>query len=244
MYPLFEEQHFRAALTLLAGLAVVVLFSVPSYSADEQPHGITATGHGEVMAQPDIARVMVSVVTNGRTQSQASAENARTMTAVRDALMSKAGIAQKDIETFGFNVQPQYDYKPQPPRLVGYQVTNTVRVTIRDLNRVGEVIDTATEAGANQVQGLAFEIENDKALQNRALVEALNDARGQAELIAKTLGVPLGRPISVTQTTTIPRPIPFFAARAEMAGAPPPETPVQPRVITVVSDVTVVYAIP
>ena len=227
----------------VAAFLAMALSAIPSAADEAEPKGIGVNGHGEVKAEPDVARVMVSVLTQSKDQGQAAEQNAKLTTAVRDALMTKFNLAKKDLETFGYNIQPQYDYQARPPKVVGYQVRNTIRVSIKDLTKTGQVIDAATAAGANEIQGVSFEVENDAALRNEALVKALTNAKEKAELIAKTLGVQVGPVVSVRETSA-PSVMPMrmmMAAEAKMAGAP--ETPIEAREMTVTADVTVVFGI-
>lgn len=234
--------YLRAAICAVAGLLVVATAAISAPTGEKPERSISVSGHGEVMGQPDVARINLSVVTQDKDAGKAAAENARISTAVRDALTSKFALAKKDLETFGYSVQPQYDYKVQPPKLIGYQVSNTVRASVRDMAKVGQVVDAAIGAGANSVQGIGFEIENDAAAQNEALVKALNNAREKAELIAETLNVTIGKPISV-QETGEGRPIPVYSGARAQAAMAPLETPIEAREVMVTADVTVVFGI-
>ena len=228
---------------VLIAVCLVAVCSATWAADGEAQKGIIVNGHGEVKGQPDVARVMVGVVTQSKDQGQAATENAKIITTVRDALISKFRLSKKDLETFGYSIQPQYNYESRPPKVVGYQIRNAIRVSIRDMAKIGQVIDAATAAGANEVQGVSFEIEDEKPLRSEALVKALNDAREKAKLIAGTLQIPIGPVISVRESAAPPiMPYRFAAADAMMA-AGGPETPIQPREMTVSSDVTVVFAI-
>jgi len=233
----------KAVVCAIAALLAVALSTIPSVADEAEPKGIAANGHGEVKAEPDIARVMVTVATESNDPGEAAAQNAKLTTAVRDALVSKFKLAKKDLETFRYEIRPQYAYTKNQPTVTGYQVTNTVRVSIKDLTKTGQVIDAATAAGANEIQGVSFEVENDEALRNEALVKALNNAKEKAELIAKTLGVRVGPVVSVRETSA-PSVMPMrmmMAGEAKMASAP--ETPIEAREMTVTADVTVVFTI-
>ena len=236
--------HVKAVLAAAAVLLTILVATLPGYAQGEKEQGIIATGHGEVQGQPDIARVAVAVLTQAKDQGQAAAQNATLMTAVQDALTSKLKLAKKDIETFGYSVRPQYDYQARPPKLTGYEVVNTVRVSIRDLSKIGAVIDAAMAAGANSIQGISFEIENDEPLRKEALVKALTIAREKADVIARTLGIGLGPVVTVRESVS-PSAVPYAYSmmRAEAMVAAAPETPVQPRELTISADVTVVFGV-
>ncbi len=227
---------------LIFSILFLLLLATPLLSDSSSMRGIISTGNAEVKGQPDIARVTISVVTQSKDQGQAVANNAKTMTAVRESLMTKFKLRKKDIETSFYGIQPQYDYKVQPPKIVGYQVTNSARVSIKDLEKIGQLIDAASAAGANQIGGISFDIEDDKPLRNEALVLALTEARQKAELMAKTLNVSLGPLLSVQESFMRPMPFQSFA-RADVMAASTPETPIQAQELSISANVTVIYDI-
>jgi len=149
-------------------------------------------------------------------------------------------IPEADIQTVQFSLQPVFEYPREgTPRLTGYEATNLVKVTVRDLTRVGAVIDAAVQAGANVVQDVAFALRDEAEVRATALTRAIQDARSKAQVMARALNVNLGRVINATETTA---PIVFPpVARAEAgAGGVPPISPGQ---IEVQATVNVVYAI-
>ena len=206
--------------------------------------GLTSHGHGEVKAKPDIARLTAGVVTQGKDQAQATQDNARRMTALLAAIKGLK-IADRDIQTQGYSVEPQYDYNNgHGPILTGYQVTNSVQVTLRDLSLAGALIDRATQAGASQVNGLSYEISNQDAVQDRALGKAVADARRRAQTMADALGVGLGSPLSLNDGGAASPVVPLFQMRrvGMAASDAAPTTPISAQEITVTADVTLVYA--
>ncbi len=207
--------------------------------------GLTSHGHGEVKAKPDIARLTAGVVTQGKDQAQATQDNARRMTALLAAIKGLK-IADRDIQTQGYSVEPQYDYNNgHGPILTGYQVTNSVQVTLRDLSLAGALIDRATQAGASQVNGLSYEISNQDAVQDRALGKAVADARRRAQTMADALGVGLGSPLSLNDGGAASPVVPLFQMRrvGMAASDAAPTTPISAQEITVTADVTLVYAL-
>lgn len=203
--------------------------------------GITAHGHGEVKVKPDIALITIAVNTQSRDQAQAGAQNAMQTTAVLKALR-EAGIAEKDIQTQSYTVQPQYDYDAKPPALTGYQVQNSIQATVRDLTKVGLVIDKTTAAGASQINGVSFDLSDRSKAESDALALAVAGARRKASVMADAAGVDLGRLLTLTEGSDAPpvRPI-FMEARAMMAKSAP-ETPIADQQISVTADATLVYA--
>ncbi len=203
------------------------------------PEGITALGHGEVKVKPDIALVTVSVVTQSKDQAEAVSQNATRTTAALDALRA-AGIAEKDIQTQSYTVEPQYDYRASPAVLTGYQVTNSVQATVRDLTKVGLVIDKTIGAGASQISGVSFDLADRGKAQAQALAIAVVTARLKAAVMAQAAGVELGRLLTMTEGGTTPPIQPIFAMRAMAKAAP--ETPIADQQITVTANATLVYA--
>ena len=236
----------RIAVGILA--ALVLSGMGMARSQDMQPvqmeavsEGITALGHGEVKAKPDIALVTITVTTQSANQAEAVRQNAVQTTAVLTAL-HKVPIADKDIETQSYTVQPQYDYKPSPPVLTGYQVQNSVQATVRDLTKVGLVIDTATAGGASEIGGISFDLSDRAQMQAQALAHAVAYAKLKADVMATAAGVNLGRLLSITEGSSAPPIRPVFAMRAMKAAEDAPETPINDQQITISADATLVYA--
>ena len=214
---------------------------VPAAVLTAAAQGVTVQGHGEVKVQPDIAQLTLTVTTQSPDQAAAVRENAVRTTALLAALRG-VKIANKDIQTQSYTVQPQYDAKPSPPLLTGYQVQNSVQATVRDLTKVGLVIDKATAGGASQVDGVSFDLSDQSAAQAKALTLAVASARRKAQVMADAAGVGLGRLLTMTEGSPAPVYRPVFAMRAMKADAGP-ETPINDQQITVSADATLVYAL-
>ena len=204
--------------------------------------GVTAQGHGEVKVKPDIALLTLTVTTQSQNQAEAVQQNAQKTTTLLAALRG-AGLAEKDIETQSYTVQPQYDYKPSPPVLTGYQVQNSVQATVRDLTKVGFVLDKATAGGASEVGGVSFDLSDRAAAQSQALSLAVGSAKRKAGVMADAAGVNLGRLLTLTEGGDAPVVRPLYAMRAMApAGGAAPETPIADQQITVSADAPLVYA--
>jgi hypothetical protein len=208
---------------------------------------IRVEGMGEVKVAPDEAFIDVAVETLAPTAKAAAEENARKMEKVIAALV-QAGIPRKEIETRNFSVFPEYHPQTRPeeaPKLRGYRVSNQVEVHVRELARVGALLDTALGAGANRVDSVRFGLSKPEAVQGDALRNAVERARQSAQVLASALGVKLG-PVLDASTVTEPQP-PFpVAARFEMAragNAADVTTPIQPQEQTVTARVTLIFAI-
>jgi uncharacterized protein YggE len=154
--------------------------------------GITVVGQGEAFGQPDQAQVQVGVETFAPEVSQATSENEATIQSIMEALAAQ-GIEDKDIQTTNYNLWAEQIYGEQGPEgIAGYRVNNQVNVTIRDINKVGEVLTAVTEAGANNIFGVYFSVADPAALEDEARAAAVADARERANSLAELGGVELG----------------------------------------------------
>lgn len=202
---------------------------------------VVVTGDSTVQAQPDTAVVTVAVVTQNASASEAQAENASKTDAVVRAVKAAAG-AGAEVKTGGYSLQPQYAYKEGvPPTITSYVARNAVNVTTGTLDRVGGIIDAATRAGANNIDGLAFTLRRDEAARGQALSAATRDATAKARIIAETLGGRVVRIIEVQEGGAIVRPLVtndstnFIRARAAQDA-----TPVEPGSLDIRVQVTLV----
>ena len=191
-----------AAPALVAVLAAMLTAAAPALAAeDTRVPQLTASGEGLVEVVPDIAVVTLGVVTRGRTAAEALTANSTGMTAIIAGLKG-AGIDEKDIGTSGFSVSPLYPPERNDaaaePKIIGYAVSNQLRVTIRDLAASGALLDKVVNAGANQVNGISFEVADRVKPAEEALKRAVADARRKAAIMAEAAGVKLVRVLSVS----------------------------------------------
>ena len=221
----------------MPGLMLVCALSLPAFAADS--HTITMTGHGEVKATPDLATISAGVTTNAPTAAGALSANTSRMNQVFDAL-KKLGIPDRNIQTVGFSVFPQYTNgdNNSPRRLTGYQVNNEVTVRLDDIARVGSTLDMLVGAGANQMNGISFDIATPAPLLEKARAQAIGDARARAVIYARAAGVALGPIISISEGGGEVQPRPLYRA---MALAAP--VPVAPGEQSMTADVTVAWEI-
>jgi uncharacterized protein YggE len=212
----------------VAPLALLAALAAPAYAGS-----ITIEGHGEVRAAPDMAIMTSGVTTQGATAREALDANSAAMTDLLDTLKA-AEIEARDIQTSGFSVTPNYVYSEErdengytlPPRIDGYQVSNTVTVTIRDLATLGDILDKAVAVGANTVNGISFSVADPTEILNEARKNAFADARAKAELYAELAGSSLDQLVSISETQNFnqPPPYPMFdRAVAQSAAAVPVE---------------------
>ena len=219
----------RPALALVLLLAAFPAFAqtAPSHMSPLPP-AFTLSGEGTASAKPDMAVLTSGVVTQAKTAREALDANTTAMTKLIDSFKS-AGIEPRDLATSGFSVQPRYVYAQrndgtqEAPRITGYEVRNTVTVKVRDLAKLGGVLDTAVTQGSNQIDGLAFDISNKAAVLDEARKEAFADARHKAEIYAAAAGVTLGRLRDLSEQGPgfpPPRPMMMRAEAAKSADVP------------------------
>lgn len=196
--------------------------------------------HAAIRQAPDIARIGVGVVTQGADAKAALEDNAGRMKAVFDKLKQE-GVAEKDMQTSGINLQPQYAYaQNQPPKLTGYRASNTIQVKIRDLTALGRLLDTVTAAGANEISGPAFAIDKTEALLDKAREDAIATAQARAALYAKAAGLRVARLVDVSEDRSggMMPPQPMLRAAAAPMKA---ETPVAPGEVSEAVTLAVTY---
>ena len=195
-------------LAALVPFALLASLSLPAYAGT-----ITIEGRGEVMAAPDMAQITSGVTTQGATAREALDANTAAMAELIAELKAN-GIAARDIQTSGFSVNPNYVYTDErdangytlPPKINGYQVSNTVTVTVRKLDTLGSILDKSVTIGANTVNGVSFSVADPSELYATA-------AGGTLEEINS---------ISESQTFNSPQPVAMYAMRAEAAAADVP----------------------
>lgn len=223
----------------LTGNPIVHTAAAAVNTAQEPVSEITVTGQGTATTQPDMAQASIGVQVIAPTVAQATRENETQMAEVI-AKLKELGVAAKDIQTTNYSIFPQHNFQNgNSGEITGYQVSDTVQVTIRDLSTVGTVMDQVTQAGANNVFGVTFGVSDQTALQSEAIDKAVADARTRAEELAKASGVQLGNVVSISQTTAS-TPIPFAQATAQTAGG---AVPIQPGTVEVNAQVQISYAI-
>lgn len=207
--------------------ALAMCAAATAASGAEAPTKVRTTGAATVKAMPDTAAFQFSVVTSGKDAKAASAENAKKAEAILERLKAVVP-TDAEIETEGYSIDPQRKYPKGgggPGEITGYTVRNSVSVRMKGVDRVGEVLDVVTQAGADQVNSVRFELGDPDAVHAEALQKAVAKARASAEAIAAALGQRVLRVATVEeQGAAAPRPM-MMTARAEMVGNAPPMEP-------------------
>jgi uncharacterized protein len=197
-------------------ILAVILTASAAFGQSQTPvtptlvESVSVTGTGKVTMVPDRFTFQVGVQTMAATVDDAVAENNRRIAAVIAAL-KKAGAADKDIQTSGFNIWPQQDYQEgRMPRITGYQVSNNVTVRSAKVDDAGRLLGIAIGAGVNTSTGLQFEVSDPSRGRERGLRSAYDDAKAKATLLAQAAGRTLGRAIVINegvQNTPMPQPM-------------------------------------
>jgi uncharacterized protein YggE len=230
---------------LSAALAGPAVTSVQAQSdGDETIRTISVSGVGLVKAVPDVADVSLGVTKQGEDAQSAAGEAATTMDAVISALL-EAGIAESDIQTTSLSLYAVYDYDESPPDIEGWEASNIVNVTVRDIAAVGAVVDAATAAGATNVNGISFRVDDPAAAEAEARSAAVADARAKADQLAADAGVTIIGVVSISESgAQVPQPIYMERAAFDMAaGAAVPTTPVLPGQVELSISVFIQYEI-
>lgn len=194
------------AVALLLAAAMMVASAVPVMASGEQPV-VSVTGNGAIPVTPDMATITLGVSTLAPTARQALDQNSAAMNRVR-AEVRRFGIADADISTQWFNIWEQQEWTwddmlgTSTSRVVGFNVSNTLVVTVRNIDQVGDILSAGITAGANASSGISFGVSNTHALYLQALAAAVADARTKANVLAGALGMTVGNPILVVETQT------------------------------------------
>jgi uncharacterized protein YggE len=228
-----DSMKMRLSAVLLA-LAVLTppggAAAQPAQPETREPF-LSVTGEGLVRAQPDMAIITLGVVSEAPNAGEALAANNRSMTGILDALRAD-GLESRDLQTSGFTVDPVYSQPPRDydgstpftPEIVGYRVSNNISVRIRELDRVGQILDRVVTLGANSISGPVFTVADPTPLEDQARRAAVRDALRKGELFADVAGETLGPIVRIEESVVIPpQPLPMGAAmRMEAADASVP----------------------
>ena len=230
------------ALSLAIALPMTANAQTPTDVAIAGPQGtlLSVSATADATRVPDIATISTGVVTQAADANAAMRANAVQMDQVMAAIRA-AGIAERDIQTSGINLNPQYKYvENQPPSIVGYQASNNVNVKVRDLSRLGKVLDAFVANGANQINGPSFEVDKPDEAYDEARLAALKKARARADTYAAALGLNVRRIVSISEGgASFPRPMPMMRAMAMDSMAK--ETSVSPGEASLSVSIDVVF---
>lgn len=228
---------FASTLLAAAGFATI------ANAEDTAMHpSISVSGHGEVRQRPDMAIVSAGVMSQAQQASAALDANTAAMTKVM-ATLKAAGIDEKFVQTSNFTVQAQYNYNDNDhPKFIGYQVQNMVTVSLHDLPQLGKVLDALVKSGANQINGITFDISDPAAAMDEARKRAVADAKHRADIYAAASGVTLAQVINISESgSSMPPPVPVRATFDK--AAPSSDVPVAAGENVVAVDVNMAWAL-
>jgi uncharacterized protein YggE len=225
----------------LAALAFALALAAAPAFADEAPRRIIVAGSAEAEAAPDLATITAGVETRAATAADALKQNSEAMAAVIAAL-NAAGIEKRDMQTSQLSINPVYEpvdeARPDAQRIASYEASNMVTVRVRDVARLGEMLDSVTTSGANRIFGISFDVSDPRPVLDAARRDAVADARAKAELFAEAAGVKLGAVLRLSETVNGPGPV-FM--RAEAMSAKP--APVESGTVSLQAQVEIVYGL-
>jgi len=228
--------------TTLAVLALALSACGGVPTRQENPRTLSVTGTGMVTITPDIAYISIGVHTEAPSASEAVDENNAQTQKVIDSL-KKSGVAAEDIRTTNFSIWPNQKYDPQgQPTGTTYAVDNTVYVTVRDLTKMGELLDAAISAGANNIYSVSFDLADKSADTKKARDLAVKNAQNQATELAATAGVTLGevQTISYSDSGTAPY---MDYGKGGGGAAPAASVPINPGTLQLTTTVSMTYFI-
>lgn len=224
--------YLYAALIILALIAAYAAVSfVGAYSSSIEPtsyRSFAVTADGKAIAVPDIAEFTFSVVTEGgKDLSSLQSQNTASTNGAIDFVKSE-GVDSKDIQTSGYSISPRYEYSNcgsysgsnvcPPPTIVGYTVTQSVDVKVRDFSKIGDILSGVVAKGANNVSSLNFTLDDPTSVEAEARAEAIKKAQVQADEIAKEGGFSVGRLLSIDESQNMPQPVYYNMSAKESYG--------------------------
>lgn len=220
--------HILNLQNVATGLALLVLTAGAAAAHDANPGQLHINVRGVASEVPDMARLNAGVMAQAPTASQAMADQRARMNRVI-ATIRKIGVAERDIQTSGINLSPVYvrgDNRNAPPRISGYQATNRVNVTVRDLTKVGDGLDALVDAGANNIGQVSFGFSDQAALVEKARANAIAELKKRRDFFASVGGLKIGRLMVLSEGGGARPPQPMMAMdRAESFKASTPVAP-------------------
>jgi uncharacterized protein YggE len=220
----------------LAALLACAVSHVNAQQITSPVSSIRVTGDAVVTAKPDRAQIDVGVLTQEKQSQNAATQNARAMDSILSALHKLLG-PDADIKTINYTLSPDYQYRPigGKPSVSSYTAMNVVRVTVDELDKVGSVIDTASQAGANHIESVRYTVRDTQVLHSQAVREAALKAKANAEALAAALNLKILRTLTVEETGEPGAPDVSLGDLRE--GAAPAPAPVQSGSFVVTANV-------
>ncbi|MBI2446491.1 MAG: SIMPL domain-containing protein [Parcubacteria group bacterium] len=200
---------------------------------------VSFTGEGKVKAAPDTARVDIGLTTEGKDTITVQNENSSKMNAVIKFLKER-GIGEADIKTSNYSLSPKYEYNKGKSSLVGYVLNQNLTVTVRNLDKIGEILDGAVSSGANRIDSVSLFVDKPEELKNKAREEAVKQAKEKAVMTSKIAGLRLGRLVGFSEGFSGEPPV-FFETMTAKGGGAAPAPQIEPGTQDIKVNVTLTY---
>ena len=231
--------------TIIVGILIFsfsLLWFVYEYSKSRlELRTFSVLGEGKEVVVPNIAEIRIGVISEGLDLTTLQKENSEKMNKIINFLKEK-GIDEKDIQTENYSVTPKYDYSKSPYRIVGYTISQDLRVKVRDLSKIGEILSQAVNYGANNISGPNFTVDDKEVYLEKAREKAIKNAKEKAEKIAKTAGFKLGKIISIIESSPF-EPIPVMLKEMGTGGPLISQPQIEPGSQEIKVQVTITYEI-
>lgn len=213
MLPIIGVSTFFILLFLFTKILGPIPFSVNSTVTQKQTT-FDVSAEGKVSTKPDIAFVNAGIRVQAQTVKSAQDQINAVISKV-SASVKNLGVEEKDIQTTNYNVNPDYDFTGGSQKIKGYSASTTLAIKVKDIDKINNVIDAATQSGANEITGITFDVDDKTKAENEARAKAVTEAKQKAENAAKIAGFKLGRIVNYYETTNSPiSPIPYRATGA------------------------------
>lgn len=233
---------FVFTLTAILTLAIIRTLNITlpiSVTTRTVSGELSVVGEGKVDVIPDTASVSVGIVVSDAKTIQEAEKGINEVNNKIIAALKKLGISDKDIKTTNYSITPNYNYEGGKNTITGYYASATLSIKVRKPENLPRVITTATEAGANQIYGAEYTIDNPDKYREEARNKAIENAKGQAKKLASALGIKLGKIVNIVESTPSDGPISTLRQEAGLGGPAAPE--IQPGTQTITSQVTLFF---
>jgi len=232
-------------ITIIVGILIFsfsTLWFVYEYSKSKPVlRTFSVSGEGKEIVIPNIAEIRIGVVSEGKDLTELQKENSEKMNKIINFLKEK-GIDEKDIQTENYLVSPKYDYSKPPYKIVGYTINQDLKVKVRDLSKIGEILSQAINYGANNVSGPNFTVDDKEVYLEKAREKAIKNAKEKAEKIAKSAGFRLGKIIRIIESSPF-EPIPVMLKEMGTGGPLTSQPQIEPGSQEIKVQVTITYEI-
>jgi len=243
-----EKHHGIAIITIIGLIIALIVVSIGNKNTGIEPtkNTLSVSGNAELTVAPDQAILYVTILTEGSTAKEAQDENKVTANKVIDVL-KKSGIKNEDIETDNYYLAKKTEWDPALQKVVdkGYMLTHTLKVTTTKIDKAGNLVGSAVNAGANGVERISFGLtkETEKKVRDEALMKASENAKGKAESITKALGVRLGKISSIQESNFYYTPYEYARASGLEKAVMAEEIQIQPQKVEVMSNINLIFEI-